>query len=133
MCDHVSWWINFFKDLCHQGIIDLTSQLEKECLWFCFGGLLQQHLNEMKEHWNTHCIRGSRHDTMKRRPDSLYYLPRWCTHLLPAIENEREFAKLHNIEREEKNTTWITSGTSWKPKTYKSDVIGEKHEDCFTN
>ena len=67
---HVSWWMNFFKDLCDQGTIDLTSQLEKECTWFCFGGLLKQYLNEVKVHWSTHYIRGSRHDTIKGRSDS---------------------------------------------------------------
>ena len=50
-------------------IVDLTSDLEKECLWFCFSYLLQNILDEIKENWNTHRIRGSRHDTVKGRPD----------------------------------------------------------------
>ena len=56
-------------------VVDLTSGLEMECLWFCFSGLLQKIFDEVKEHWNTHRIRGSRHDTVMGRPDSLYYLP----------------------------------------------------------
>ena len=28
----------------------------------------------MKEYWNSHYIRGSRHDTIKGRPDSLYFI-----------------------------------------------------------
>lgn len=70
-----TWWINFFKDLVEQRTVDLTSEMEVECLWFSFSGLLQKVLDEMKEHWNTHQIRGSRHDTISGRPDSLYYLP----------------------------------------------------------
>ena len=71
----------------------------------------------MKEHWNTHYIGGLRHDTIKGRPDSLYYLPEahgGATHLLlPVPESEREFGKLHVTEREEHNDYL--------------DVVGEKH------
>ena len=70
-----TWWINFFKDLVAQRTIDLASELDMECLWFCFAELIQKVLNEIKEHWNTHYIRKSRHDTVSGRPDSLYYLP----------------------------------------------------------
>lgn len=30
----------------------------------------------MKEHWNTHLIRKSRHDTVSGRPDILYHAPK---------------------------------------------------------
>ena len=50
-------------------IVDLTSDLEEECLWFWFSYLLQNILGEIKEHWNTHHIRGSRHDTEDGRPE----------------------------------------------------------------
>lgn len=56
-------------------LVDLTSELEMKCLWFGFSKLLQNVLNEVKEHWITHRIRKSRHDTVSSRPDSLYYLP----------------------------------------------------------
>ena len=46
-----------------------------ECLWFCFSGLIQQDLDRVKEYWNSHYIRESRHDTVKRRPNELFYLP----------------------------------------------------------
>ena len=55
--------------------VDLTSELEMECLWFGSSKLLQHILDEFKEHWNTHRIRKSRHDTVSGRPDSPYYLP----------------------------------------------------------
>ena len=67
--------INFFKDMVEARLTDLTSKLEMDCLWFCFSELLQKILDEIREHWNTHHIRGSRHNTVKGRPDSLYYLP----------------------------------------------------------
>ena len=46
-----------------------------ECLWFCFDGLIQQDLDRVKEHWNSHHIRESRYDTVKGRPNELFYLP----------------------------------------------------------
>ena len=70
-----SWLIKFFKDLVSDGTVDATQEVHMECLWFCFAGVLQRILNEIKEHWNTHYIRGSRHDTVKGRPDSLYIFP----------------------------------------------------------
>ena len=32
-------------------------------------------LDRLKEHWNTHYIRESRHNTVKGRPNELFYLP----------------------------------------------------------
>ena len=53
-----NWWINFFKDMVEARLTDLTSELEMECLWFCFSEL-PKILDEIREHWNTHRIRGS--------------------------------------------------------------------------
>jgi len=47
---HSTWWINFFKDMVEKRVVDLTSELEMERLWFCFSRLLQKILNEVKEH-----------------------------------------------------------------------------------
>ena len=51
------------------------NNLEMECLWFCFSNLIQQDLDEVKDFWNTHYIRRSRHETVAGRPDELYHLP----------------------------------------------------------
>ena len=45
------------------------------CLWFCFKDILQADLDHVRDHWNTHYIRKSRHDTIPGRPDELFYLP----------------------------------------------------------
>ena len=45
-----------------------------ECLWFCFSQVIQEDLNTVKEHWNSHRIRKSWHNTVPGRPDSLFYL-----------------------------------------------------------
>lgn len=70
-----NWWINFFKDLVETGDLDTSNDMQKECLWYCFSGLLQQDFNTVKQHWNTHYIRKSRFETVEGRPDELYYLP----------------------------------------------------------
>ena len=55
-----TWWRSFFSDLEARGLIDLSYKLSKECLWYCFSGVLQNDLDTVKEHWNTHRIRKSR-------------------------------------------------------------------------
>ncbi|KAJ7382089.1 hypothetical protein OS493_037149 [Desmophyllum pertusum] len=50
-----TWWRKFFRDL----------ELE----------VLQEDLDIVKEHWNSHIIRKSRHGTVSGRPVSLFYLP----------------------------------------------------------
>ena len=45
------------------------------CLWYCFAQILQSDLDIVREHWNSHRIRKSRHNTVSGRPDSLFFLP----------------------------------------------------------
>lgn len=70
-----SWWIQFFKDLLDSGQVDIANQTHTECLWFCFHGILQHALDEVKSYWNTHYIRPSRHDTVGGVPNVLFHLP----------------------------------------------------------
>ena len=69
------WWRNLFQDLESQGLLDLSSVLHKECLWYCLSKTLQADFDFVKGHWNSHYIRKSRFETTKERPDSLFYLP----------------------------------------------------------
>lgn len=70
-----NWWIHFFKDMLDADVLNLNNELHMECLWFCFHGVLQDALNEVKEYWNSHYIRSSRHETVGGVPDILYFLP----------------------------------------------------------
>jgi len=59
------------------GLTSLRTLCNRKSLtldWFCFAQLLQDDLDNVKEHWNTHLIRGSRHDTISGRPDELFFL-----------------------------------------------------------
>lgn len=70
-----SWWIDFFYDLHESDILDLTSALHKEAIWFCFADLLQTDLDKVKEYWNSHRIRNSKHATVSGVPNMMYFLP----------------------------------------------------------
>lgn len=70
-----SWWIDFFNDLHKSGILDLTSDIHREALWFCFADVLQDDLDKVKDYWNSHCIRKSKHATVSGVPDMMYFLP----------------------------------------------------------
>ena len=102
-----NWWINQFKDLCDSGTVDLTVQVEKELLWFCYAELLQRYLNDVQFHWNSYYIRHSRHKTTPGRPDSLHYLPESQTAVPGLIKEvpdyEIKYAKEHLTEYSWKN------------------------------
>lgn len=68
-------WINYFKDLIDTGILDTSNRLHTECLWFCFSDILQKELDEVKESWNSHYVRASRHYTYHGIPNKLYFTP----------------------------------------------------------
>ena len=70
-----SWWIDFFKNLVEQDIFNSADALQVECLWVCFSQIIQHDLDSVKDHWNTHRIRRSRHDTVSGIPDELFLLP----------------------------------------------------------
>ncbi len=46
-----------------------------ECPWFCFQALLQNDLDKVKNHWNTHQLCCSKYGTVAGVPDILFYLP----------------------------------------------------------
>ena len=50
-----AWWINFFKDLQDEGLFDPSLNHHKECMKFCFSGIRQSELDDIKEIWNSHC------------------------------------------------------------------------------
>ena len=70
-----TWWMNYFKDMIERGHLNTDSGLQMECLWIFFSALIQKDLDLVKEQWNTHRIRASRHDTVAGIPDELYHLP----------------------------------------------------------
>lgn len=99
-----SWWINFFKDLVDNGKVNLEKEVHKECLWFCFSGVLQSALDDMRKYWNTHYIRRSRHETVAGVPDILYFLPEnsgGTDCLIPVPQGKIDEVKLECQDEEE--------------------------------
>ena len=70
-----SWWIDLFKSLVSNGEVDLGNELQRECLWFCYHKVIQNDLDHVKQHWNTHRIWPTRHGTVPGVPNVLYFLP----------------------------------------------------------
>jgi hypothetical protein len=70
-----SWWMNFFKDMVDRGDLDTSNRIQMECLWFSFSKVIENELNQVKNDWNSHYIRGSKHQTVAGIPDRLYLMP----------------------------------------------------------
>jgi len=70
-----NWWIHFFKNMSESGVLQLGNVFDMSCLWFCFSKILQVELDKVRDHWNSHYIWRSRHDTVPGVPDILYFLP----------------------------------------------------------
>ena len=65
--------MDFFYDLHESGILDLTSDLHKEAIWFFFADLLQTDQDKVKEYRNSHRIWKSKHTTVSGVPDIMYF------------------------------------------------------------
>ena len=70
-----AWWTMLRKDLVDHGLLDTSSVLHLQCLWFCFYPLMKKALNEIRESWNCHYVRKSRHHTVPGIPNQLFFLP----------------------------------------------------------
>lgn len=40
-----NWWINYFKVLVQDGVLQTGNELHMECAWFCFSQVIQNELN----------------------------------------------------------------------------------------
>ena len=75
-----NWWISLFKDMVDYGLLCVGNTLHMECLWFCFSKLLQDDLNKVKDHWNSHKISKSPYSSVHGVPDVMYFLPEYHRH-----------------------------------------------------
>ena len=100
------WWRNFFADMESQGELDLSDQLSKECIFYCFSQLLQDDLNHLVEHWNTHRIRKSGNRT-SGRPYSMYHIPERFggTEMRQSVDTAKmEYVRQHIVSENEANS-----------------------------
>ena len=84
-----------------------------ECLWFCFSNLIQQDLDHVKDHWNTHNIQRSRYDTFPGRPDELFHLPEMhnAQDFIQVVSEKQcqEFLERYADNQEDETNIKITS------------------------
>ena len=94
-----SWWINMVKDAMERDIFTPGNDVQMECLWFCFSGVIQTNLNRVKDHWNSHYIRRSRHETIAGRPNELYFLPELhdCQDFIQNVSDQDFQTVLQNL------------------------------------
>lgn len=122
----------FFKDLVDSGKVDLEKEIHNKCLWFCFSGVLESALNDMRKYWNTHYIRQSCHKTVAGVPDTLYFLPENsggtdCLILFPQeeiddVKLECQDAEEENVPQEYFEYLMKTEGIQY-PTTYDETLI----------
>ena len=105
-----SWWINFFKDLVSTGVLDTSSELHLECLWFCFGKIMKKALNDVKESWNNHYVRRSRHYTAHGIPHQLFFFPE----SVDAADYQKGYAQ-RDFEEVESHINTATENESHQP------------------
>ena len=101
-----SWWQNLFRQLEANGTLDTSSEIDIECLWYCFSKILQQDLNTAKNLWTSHRIRKSWFKTTAARPDALFFFTiskwRWRKSQVTISQHElEEVAEYVSITGEE--------------------------------
>ena len=70
----LNWWINFFKDMSAENVVDTSLTYHVELLWFCFLEILQEELDDTRSLWNNNLIRKSRNpECPGGLPDVLFY------------------------------------------------------------
>lgn len=133
-----TWWINFFKDLIDRDLFYPGNQLEEEALWYCFSGVLQKDLDLVREHWNTHRIRDSKHDTVAGGPDELFLLPKCCggiDGLLLSISTDEVRYMYDNLLQSEEQLNefeeYLT--TLWPIATSSCQLFGERPSHFIFN
>ena len=90
-------------------VFDLTSETHREALWFCFADLLQADLDKVKDYWNSHRIRKSKHATISGVPDMMYFLLEefGYNECLHAVSAEKITEMENRYEDEESETNPI--------------------------
>lgn len=69
------FFINLFKNMLDERILDIKDPLQIECLRYCFGPLIQRHLENVRKEWNEHRIRKQSPDILGGKPNVIYHWP----------------------------------------------------------
>lgn len=70
------FFMNLFKTLMDQNLLNKKDVVDIECLRYCFGRLIQRRLLQAKDEWNSHRIRAQPHKNSPTGiPNILYHWP----------------------------------------------------------
>lgn len=74
---HMSdFYLNLFKKMENENLIDLNNSLHIDCLRYCFGQLIEENIKITMKEWNEHRMRKqSGKNVLGGIPNELYYLP----------------------------------------------------------
>ena len=87
-----------FKAMVDYGLLGLGNALHMVCLWFCFFKVLQDDLNKVKDHRNSHKISKSPYSSVHGVPDVMYFLLEYHRHeecLVSVSEQLAEDMEVH--------------------------------------
>lgn len=69
-------YMDIFKEMTEQGILDVKNKIQIECLRYCFGSLISHDLHLIRKEWNNHRIRKQTNRKFPGgRPNILFGLP----------------------------------------------------------
>ncbi|XP_031788706.1 uncharacterized protein LOC116417790 [Nasonia vitripennis] len=73
LCD---FYINFFKVMKTENLLNMSNKFDIECLRYCFGPLIEGEISFVIKEWNEHKIRKQNsRDILGGIPNELYYWP----------------------------------------------------------
>ncbi|KAK3093689.1 hypothetical protein FSP39_018932 [Pinctada imbricata] len=82
----IQYWMNFFQDLTEAELHD-GGYLDQELSRFCFLGMVQDTLDDIRCVWNRHRIRPYRQrNHISGRPFMLYFMPSMCSAMDYGLE-----------------------------------------------
>jgi len=116
-----AWWsqfrkmktqymMTFFRKMVTSGEYNADDEIQKACIQFCFGDLIQSELDNCKEFWNSHYIRKSQRSQTHGRPNVLYHTPsfNFPDQSFPVIERDLDIMRDHLDEYDVDDSSIIT-------------------------
>jgi len=90
-------WIDHLKSLSDAGVFDTSTEMDIQCIRFCYMNLLSCELDSIRQMWNVHYIRKSREcSSPSGKPDIMYYMPESynCSdYIKPYMTDDMEYVE----------------------------------------
>lgn len=69
------FYMNLFKKMEEDLLIDFSNPVHIEFLRYCFGGLIKSEIRTTKKEWNEHSIRAQNNVVICGKPNEIFYCP----------------------------------------------------------